>query len=186
MIKIKGPKFQRNAWRKIKAYLRKEFNAAWYASIKAFIDATSSKIKIDTGMSIASLRPLAGVVRHRVGLEAARPTSGAVPWNKQKGKTKSLDYYWGSGGKGKGAGETLGKTAFKVERMKENKMTMIFEYRVNVGQWALHEGKDTKYSQNWQSLAAGKAAFHKEWDVQMEKRISTNKLNQLLESVGLR
>lgn len=121
----------------------------WRDSVKAFIFETVDAMSIDTGMSVASLQPLAAKVRLRtIILETLR---GKGPKFK-KGFTDLSGAYHANQNKSRAHGERLGRQAYKLEFGTPNNPDLRFEFDIVVFQHQFHDP-------TWQSLQKGQQAF---------------------------
>jgi len=119
----------------------------WRDSVKAFILATVDVMKIDTGMSVASLAPLAAKVRLKtLILETAR---GRGP---RRGLTNLDGSYEPTRYKSKAEGQRLGQTAYTLSFGTPQAPSLEFRFDIVVFQHQFHEP-------TWQSLRKGEQAF---------------------------
>lgn len=143
----------------------------WEDSTRAFVAAivASESIHIDTGMSFATLLPLAKKVK-LLDLVMA-----GIPVGKVGGKYNPGSN-WPKAGEYKTAehGKILGKKAYKLRFGTAKNPTFIFEFDIVVLQYYLHEtGLANNSTGAWHSLDIGKAAFldffHNHFDAYMPK-----------------
>ena len=119
----------------------------WRDCVKEFILSTVDVMKIDTGMSVASLAPLAARVRLKtLILETAR---GRGP---RKGLTNLDGSYEPTRYKSKAEGQRLGQTAYALEFGTPSAPNLEFKFDIVVFQHQFHEP-------TWQSLKNGEQAF---------------------------
>jgi hypothetical protein len=123
-------------------------------ALKELVKAATAEgvIRVQTGMSKASIIPLADVVKMGAYVQASiRPTTA----KQLRYRTFSGTY---NGFKNIERGKTFGKRAFKYSAGSINKGEMSVEFDINVFQYWLNEegyGKDVA----WKSLEKGLAAF---------------------------
>lgn len=137
--------------------LHKNMSRLWRGSIRKFIETAIDNIEVDTGMSAASLQPLAAEVGLRSQIiEALR---GFGP----KRGHSNLDPPWDSNNapfKSRALGERLGRGAYKVTFGTPNRVSLLFEFEIVVFQHYLHEfGLAEHTSGPWDSLLKGSEAM---------------------------
>lgn len=124
----------------------------WRDSVKAFILTTVDSMGIDTGMSVASLAPLAAKVRLKtLILETARgrgPNKGEA----RKGLTNLDGSYSSTRFKSRSEGQRLGKSAYTLSFGTPSAPDLQFRFDIVVFQHQFHEP-------NWDSLKKGEKAF---------------------------
>ncbi len=131
----------------------------WRDSIRAFVREAVKYIVIDTGMSYASMLPLASQVRIRdeiaagmVGLGKPKPgfknLTGGFANNEAKFKSKTL-------------GESLGTEAFTIKFGTSRAPELTFTFHLVVFQYFLQEEQrgGGYISSNWRSLPKARIAF---------------------------
>lgn len=152
----------------MKEYLHEQLKTAWRACVRAFILEVISHIKVDTGMSQASLYDLATNVRianvvmaDLAGKGPDRPkvTYTDIRGTPHPGVKKSI-----------ALGQELGrsKKAYDIKFGSPQRPNLAFEFKIVVFQYKLHErGYQTP---PWQSLEWGRFAFLAEWNEQIRKQ----------------
>lgn len=119
----------------------------WRNSVKAFIMAIIDAMHIDTGMSVASLQPLAAQVRLRtIILETLR---GKGP---RRGYVDLQGVYHREQFKSRAHGERLGRQAYQLSFGTPQHPDLRFEFDIVVFQHQYHEP-------TWDSLQKGQEAF---------------------------
>ena len=129
----------------------------WDDSIAEFVRAValSDTIHVNTGMSVASVAPLARQVR--LFSEVMAAASGGI-------ESKAGGSVLGSRGsnitRSKEAGRRLGEDAFSIIYPKAGNQTMSFEFRITVFQYFLNESSNNySGSLNYQTIDKGRAAL---------------------------
>jgi len=152
----------------LRQYVHEQLKTAWRACVRAFILETISHIKVDTGMSEASLYDLATNVRiaNQViadimgkGPDKPKPTYTDIRGTTHSGVKKSI-----------ALGKELGssKKAYDIKFGSPQVPNLVFEFKIVVFQYKLHErGYQTP---PWQSLEFGKFAFIAEWQEHIRKQ----------------
>ena len=138
--------------------------STWREAIWAFIEAitTPGVTSVDTGMSLASLIPIAERIRKgrearaRILHQAGKKKWGYTGFGLQAGKYKGAPKSW----KSIPHGETLGEDAYVINYGTVENMKMQFRFDIKVVQYFLHEA-DANWpgGGNWRSLDKGKEAF---------------------------
>ena len=162
----------------LKVYIYDSLKHLWMRCIGSFIDSTLDEMSIDTGMSVASLMPLAIEVGFKQYI-ASRITGGPA-----KPGHKNLYGEWASNNdlpKSVASGEFLGrKPAYDVSFGTKTHPKLKFLFHIVVFQHYLHEDGIIPNSGNWMSLEAGKRAFLETWDKDFSYYISPGKIKSLL------
>jgi len=146
-LKFSQKAFTESAQRKLSRF--------WKDSIQAFITAIidADVIQIDSGMSKASLIPLARRVQLGQVVEASLTGIG----NPRKGYTDAAGGYHPKTKKTKSLGMTLGQEAYTIKYGTVSDMRFLFAFQIVIYQYVLHEnGFQTKA---WNSLPIGERAF---------------------------
>jgi len=142
----------------------KKLKGMWADSIQSFLNDIAEKdtIPILSGMSKASLMPLARVVRkmttYRTKLSEARFESfGHVV----KGWTDMSGRWHRKGYRSMAHGIKEGESCFIVDYGNINDWSFRFEFKINVYQWFLHEMGDVpdQYHGAWNALPSAIEAF---------------------------
>jgi len=121
----------------------------WRDSVKAFVLGAMDAMTVVTGMSVASLQPLAAQVRlQTIVLETLR---GKGPKNR-KGFTDLGGGYHANQSKSRAHGRRLGQRAYKLSFGTPRNPDLRFEFEIVVFQHEWHE-------RTWKSLEKGKEAF---------------------------
>lgn len=131
----------------------------WRDSIRAFVREAVKYIVIDTGMSYASMLPLAAQVRIRDEIEA-----GMIGQGKPKSGFKNLSGGFANNNarfKSKSLGEQLGTEAFTIKFGTPRRPELTFTFHLVVFQYYLHEEQrgGGYVSSNWRSLSKARQAF---------------------------
>ena len=151
----------------------------WRDSVKEFIQATASAMSVDTGMSVASLQPLAAKVGFatliRESLRGKGPkrghstASGEFSNNNAPFKSRAL-------------GVRLGQDAFELEFGTPNVPVLKFSFKIVVLQHRLNEAGLGKVPNPpmWRSLEKGTKAFTNFFDTNLSRRLPGRKIAQML------
>ncbi len=143
------------------ARLKKQIHAQasrfWRDAINVFLDAMADRIAVDTGMSMASLGPLAKEVRRKTAfLQAIR---GMGP----KFRSKNYSGYKNDTGlvKSKAAGTRLGEAAYTLSFGSPTTPVFKLSFEIAVFQFYLWEFGLAKGNEgkSWGALDAGRTAF---------------------------
>ena len=149
------------------------FNDVVEESIGAFIAEVARHIRIDTGMSIASLYPLAVEVNFDNILAAQ--LRGKGPTRVQYYKPKDPRFSEGYGRiKWWKLGEELGGSprAYSLEFGMPSKPVAHFHFKIVVLQYYLHEsGLAINSTTPWDSLTKGREALVNYWNQNADKRL---------------
>ncbi len=152
----------RDSEKKILAYVHKNITRLWMDCVREFVLAAASRIVVDTGMSMASLAPLAGEVRRKTIILAAAQGNG--PGREHKGITDGRFTDNNGMVRSISSGELLGRQAYDIRLGSRDKWELFFEFHIVVWQHYLHEsGENFIRSSGWESLQAGIEAFEEHW-----------------------
>ena len=166
----------------MKSYVRDRINTCFNDGVRAFVDEVLRKIKVDSGMTGASLLPLAGQVRH-----ARFVTQAIASGKKKKGhQTLSAPFENNNGPfRSRRLGARLGRDAYSLKHLDGANWSGEFLFRIVVFQHFYHEatgntasGRAT--SGNWRSLEAGMEAFKNTYRKQLKARLTEGYLMGLL------
>lgn len=151
-----------------------QLKTAWRASARAFFKEVAAHIAIDTGMSRASLLPLAGKVR--IASEVRKYLSDSTGF--KRGWTDIEGNYHPEGFRSRARGESEARkrlgTAQEISFGSLQSPSFVFYFEIVIYQWELHENK-------WRALDAGREAFEKTLPVELAKRIrSQDIINYML------
>lgn len=135
--------------------LHENMSRLWRDSTKAFLEEIikNDLIKVDTGMSRASLLPLARAVRMLTVVRASINPKSAP----RKGYTPLDGSYNPTGVKSIAAGEKLGEKAYRLNFGSPKSPVFRFEFNIVVYQHWIHEVYNA--DPNWKALEKGTAAF---------------------------
>jgi hypothetical protein len=145
----------------IKQYYYNQVVKLWRECVRVFVFEASNRIAIDTGMSAASLFPLAAKVQIKNILRDAVVSGGLKPghknligrWDKNNAKYKSM-----------ALGQRLGQKAFVLDFGTVSAPEFKFSFHIVVFQHWLHEDfGNYSNSECWNSLLYGKVAFLDYW-----------------------
>jgi len=158
----------------------------WKACTFSFLEAALDKIHVDTGMSAASLMPLAAKVQVRSQIEAQLAGMGTPT----KPGHKTLYGRWASNNaefKSRTLGEQLGKKSFALTYGDANNPIFSFDFEIAVFQLYLHETSENwmnerggRKSQNWHAIEAGYFAFLKHFDDNVDSYINVDRFAQIM------
>ena len=145
----------------------------WEDCVREFIMATAAHVRIDTGMSVASLRPIANDVGIRNLIVAG--FNGKGPKRGHKNITHP-DYQDNMGdSKSESFGEQLGSKSDSYDISFGSPQTpfFTFSFRIAIFQWYLHETvANYNKSGNWTALEYGREAFMREWDLNVGRYLN--------------
>lgn len=144
-------------WNTVQKAAYSRVRRLWYHAVQEFVVNTASEIKVDTGMSMASLYPLAAKVRlgniiwamsQGVGPKVGHKTAPPMfEDNIAKYKSRSL-------------GKRLGQRAFHLSFGSPAVPNLEFSFEIVVYQYLLHElGIPARTSGPWDSIKKGKEAM---------------------------
>lgn len=150
-------------------------------SIEAFIWGVFNNIHIETGMSAASLLPLAAQIRLKNRLRAAiagqsigtkkQSIISYAEWADQSEKIKSISF-----------GEQLGRKAYTISWGSPSRPVFEFSFLINVFQYHLHEfGYARGNPIPWGSIEAGILAFDTYIEKNWRKYINADPIIKWLE-----
>lgn len=147
----------RNAGRAVLKSQHKAIAQAHREATRAFLDAMFDSMLVDTGMSRASLLPLAAAVRHRSALRGRiGARRGARKRNAPTGRFANNTRFVSIS-----RGEAVGRDAFKFEVGTPEKPIMLMSFNISVLQHFLWENGFGGSSARTNSLLAGQAAYRK-------------------------
>lgn len=152
--------------RKVSKTFLLQVERAWRRCIRAFLEDISMQgiIHVDTGMSKASLLPLARAVGM---LGAIRSTIQPVV-SSRKGSYTMGGKYRSSPDRTMAEGEAAGENAFKIQYGTVEHPQFLFSFEIQVYQYFLHEiGAGGKHA--WNSIERGRNAFMVEWEKEAKK-----------------
>lgn len=137
---------QAPVYKYVAVYLRR----AWRRAVAAAVLTMHSTVHVHSGMSAASLFPLAAKVRVRKFI-ASQTVSPVGP---QPGHKKAWAGFEDNIGpfKSKALGERIGRTAFKYKNGTWIDPTFEYEFNIKVIQFYIHEWK-------WNTISDGEMAF---------------------------
>lgn len=156
----------------MKEWLFKNLQTAWRECARAFFEAAAQRVSIDTGMSMASMLPLASKVR------AAKLLQERI--SSEKGDHKKNFYTFPGGvktdrkkmpSKGEAAGrKALSSRKHDISFGTPSAPQLIFKFEVVVFQFQIREhGLDD--NSPWAAIEAGRAAFLARWQEVLPKYI---------------
>ena len=129
----------------------------WKDATRHFILTTVSHVKVDTGMSAASLAPLGKEVGLKTSLIQSIRGVGPKPGHRNligEWATNNAEF------KSKSFGVQLGESAYRLNFGGPQRPVLFFEFRIVVFQYYLHElGLVDNTSGPWGSLNEGFLAF---------------------------
>jgi hypothetical protein len=156
----------------LRKYLHREISTVWRKSVRSFIQAVVDRIAVDSGMSLASLKPLAAEVRFKSTLSAQ--LSGSGPRFRRR-RYDSSAFPGVSEFKSQAHGEALGQRgkAYELSFGDPRNPEFNFQFEIVVLQFYLHEhGLAKPVSHSWGSLEAGQEAFLQTWEIELKKVLS--------------
>lgn len=156
-------------------YIHGQLGSLWRDCVRAFINEVSSNISVDTGMSMASLYPLATNVRMgNIINELSRGFGPKIGHKNLTGKFSDNNAKY----KSRELGRKLGRRAYNLEFGTPSNPELTFKFEIVVFQYFLLEnglGFDNP-STVWDSLNKGKEAFIAYWEENASKYINTAKI----------
>jgi hypothetical protein len=150
----------------------------WKECVKSFVIETSRYMAIDTGMSMASLLPLAAKVRLASTIRATISGASAGP---RTGYTDMNFTYHRNQRKSIAHGRRLGDKAYQLRFGSPSNPALVFEFDIVVLQHHLHESlANYRRSKDWQSLERGREAFLATWNELLPVYINPAEINDWL------
>jgi hypothetical protein len=149
----------------LKKYMIANFNKAWRHGAREGIRAIAEEIVVDTGMSKASLLPLAAKVRLK-----AEISTQILGGGKKKNTNENLSGIWASNNKSnnkyksKAFGERLGRDAFEYQLGSTTGKDWKFSFDIPVFHYFLHENGIAPKGHFYNSLGRGAIAFKEAFD----------------------
>lgn len=142
-------------------YVHRQLSRLWHDASQEFILTALNQISVDTGMSAATLLPLAQKVNLRSAVAAA--IQGKGPNFRKRQKYRGGPGFPSSGEfKSRALGERMGQAAYKFEVGTDRKPIFIMTFDIVVFQYFLHESfENSNVSKDWQSLDQAKDAMLK-------------------------
>ncbi len=145
----------------LKKHVHKQIVKLWKRCVGEFVKEVSKHVAIDTGMSMASLMPLAAKVRLASFLRSK--ISGMSKGHK-KGYTDKNFQYHPDRNRSKTLGERLGSDAYNLSFGSPLSPDLTFSFDIVVLQYWLHESKSNySGSGHWQSIKKGERVFLRTW-----------------------
>jgi hypothetical protein len=134
-------------------------------------------MQVDTGMSKASLMPLAVEIGWKEYIMSMMSSNGVKPAH------QGLYGEWASNNdlpKSPASGVMLGRNAYDLSFGTPHSPELKFSFKIVVFQHFIHESNVIPNSGNWQSLDAGKAAFLKTWAEDFDYYVDPSKIKGYL------
>ena len=181
---IKDVKFASKG--QVSKYLHDQMVRLWKAGVREFISEAIDRIHVDTGMSMASLSPLAAKVSFKSVLEAT--LAGKGPKKPRNKGHYTIDGNWiPNVPRSKALGESLGQSAYKLSFGTPKNAMLKFDFNIVVFQYELHEMGYQKYGDKtpWDSLNAGKAAMLAFLENHYDEYINSKKLLDFMLNGGM-
>jgi len=148
----------------------------WKECVYVFVNEASKHIVIDSGMSQASLLPLAANVRLASAIQESIRGFSPTPY---KGVYSAAGVWNPNGYRSQAEGQRRGTKAYELSFGTPMNIDLTFSFKILVYQWYLHEvgvhGKPT-----WDALKLGRRAFTSHFNAHYFKRVSGNKFVKLL------
>lgn len=165
----------------IKNYAIKRLITLWRKCIKAFIEEVLIHVHVDTGMSVASIQPLATNVGLKTAIIESLRGFGPKPGHKE-GSIKLAQFQDNIGKfKSRSLGSKIGRRAYALEFGSISSPQFKFTFEIVIFQWFLHESTiNWIESSNWQALEFGKIAFLECWDKNLKDVVRLKSLMKLL------
>lgn len=135
------------------------------SAIGAFVEAVADSIPVDTGMSLASLSPLAAKIRQRKNI-ASLISGGGIKRGHYESTVSKYPVPAENAGKFKSRalGARLGQKAYSIVLGNQNNPVFTFEFDIVVLQHYINE----ENGQSWNSIEKGEKAFLKYIDENAE------------------
>jgi hypothetical protein len=144
-------------------YVRRFAVNAWLEAVKAFTVGMANAVHVDTGMSGATIFPLAGYVKYQWAIRSMITSQVKSP-----PKPDHIDYArYGlpdahSGPfKSMTRGERIGAKSFRVTTGKKSRVILQFRYTLTAAQHVFNEA-------NWKSANAAMSEFNAAFDQAMQ------------------
>lgn len=160
----------------LKKHVHNQLIKLWKRCVREFVIEASIHVAIDSGMSMASMMPLAAKVRLATFLRSKITGSSR---GTRSGYTDMNFSYSGSQQKSIAHGQRLGARAYDLTFGSTLNPRMTFEFNIVVLQHFLHESSSNyKRSHNWQSLNNAKKAFLSAWDILYYDYVNPRDINR--------
>lgn len=157
-------------------YVHQQLIKLWKDSVKSFIKEAQQHIHIDTGMSMASLQPLAANVRLSSFLQESLEGRGF-----RKGGYDMNGAYDPSKNRSKAAGRRAGEKAYLLSFGTHLNPELTFSFKIQVYQWYLHELGIGKGSVTpWRALDHGKKAFINHFNTHFKTEVKAGTVLRLI------
>lgn len=136
-------------------YVHESLIRLWKQSVEAFIKEASNHVHVDTGMSMASMQPLAANVRLASFLQQSLSGKGF-----RRGAYDINGQYRPDKNRSKAEGRRAGESAYELSFGTPKNTDLLFTFKIQVFQWKLHEvGEGRGNKGAWRALEHGKRAF---------------------------
>jgi hypothetical protein len=161
--------------------MHEQLKTCWREAVRAFILETIKHIRVDTGMSMASLYGVASNSTIRIGNVMWAELLGKGPHRPKQtyvtldGTVMSKQY------KSKELGQQLGKDpkTYEIGFGTPQNLDLLFRFKVVVYQYKLREnGFDGEAP--WDSIGYGKLAFLEAWHREVAMRITSQSILRML------
>lgn len=157
-------------------YVYKAITDLWKECVYVFVNEASKHIVIDSGMSQASLLPLAANVRLASAIQESIRGFSPKPY---KGVYSATGVWNPNGYRSQAEGMRRGTKAYELSFGTPMDLDLKFSFKILVYQWKLHElGVHNKPT--WDALKLGKQAFISHFNAHYAARISGKTFVQLL------
>lgn len=135
----------------------------WDECARAYLRAIvlSDVIKVDTGMSKASLLPLARLLRMYTEVKSEISSKGS-----KKGVFDIHGSWSASGTRSMAAGEASNqlRAGHNVLHGSSKRMVFVFEFEITVWQYLLRDQNNIGEDRAWRTIEIGRAAFQEHFD----------------------
>lgn len=149
-IEIVKQRFYKADYKDFTAVEARKFNELFKKAIIVFIETLAERVHVDTGMSMASILPLAAEVGYDIIISPRREP--------RKGYT-SFTSYFPMMEKGPAEGANLGKDAFSITWGRPGRPEWRFRFEIKVYHWWLHEHGIVPPNEPWNALVLGRIAM---------------------------
>lgn len=175
---VSGPKFNRYSYSRITNVLHKKATRLFKAAVQEFIYGILDRVHIDTGMSAASLQPLAAQVRLRTAVIETLRGYGPKPGHKSaSGSFVDNNAPF----KSRALGERLGRAAYTLDFGSPYVPKFKMTFEIPVLQFYLHEfGYARNNTFPWASLKNGQEKFERFIRKNWKKYIKPSDLKEWL------
>ena len=158
--------------------VNRHLQAVWREAMREFVETAARNMAVDTGMSIATFRPLAAEVRMKGLLEAIIRGKGIR--RTESSIYSSYQFPGPREPKSASLGERMGRTYKYTFRSEGKNPRFEFTFDIPVLQFYLHEnGLGARNSHAYNALSKGSEAFMATWLDKAPAVITSTLINEL-------